>query len=118
MKEDGIMKKIKKELWLLALSVMVLIQLPACVSATETESQALAFQGSYSNQTHIQNVGWQDWQSEAYISGTVGRSLRLEGIKIKISDHPNLGVTYQIHIQNIGWQKWVSDGAHDGLEQC
>ena len=114
MKEDGIMNKMKKRILLSALLLMVLILLPACVNAGETESQAVAFQGDYTYQTHIQNIGWQDWQSEASISGTTGRSLRLEGIKLKVSDHPNLGITYQTHIQNIGWQNWVSDGSESG----
>lgn len=114
MKEDGIMNKMKKRILLSALLLMVLILLPACVNAGETESQAVAFQGDYTYQTHIQNIGWQDWQSEASISGTTGRSLRLEGIKLKVSDHPNLGIIYQTHIQNIGWQNWVSDGSESG----
>ncbi|MBC3898493.1 alkaline phosphatase [Acetobacterium malicum] len=108
------MNKTKKGVVLLALLVMGLILLPACVNAVETESQALVFQGNYSYQTHIQNVGWQDWQSEGSVSGTTGRSLRLEGIKLKVSDHPDLGITYQTHVQNIGWQNWVSDGAEAG----
>lgn len=108
------MNKTKKRILLLVLLLMGLIPLSACVNAGETESQALDFQGNYSYQTHIQNVGWQDWQSEAYVSGTTGRSLRLEAIKLKVSDHPNLGITYQSHVQNIGWQNWVSDGAESG----
>lgn len=114
MKEDGIMRKTKKGMLLLVLLLMGLIPLPACVNAVETESQAQAFQGNYRYQTHIQNVGWQDWQTEGSVSGTTGRSLRLEGLKLKISDAPNLGVTYQTHIQNIGWQNWVNDGAEGG----
>lgn len=114
MKEDGIMKKTKKRILLQTLLLMVMIQMPVCVNAMDTESQALVFQGNYSYQTHIQNIGWQEWQSEGYVSGTTGSSLRLEGIKIKISDHPNLGVTYQTHIQNIGWQNWASDGTEGG----
>lgn len=118
MKEDGVMKKTKKGILLLALLLMVVIQIPACVKGEETRASTNAvsseFDGACEYQTHIQNVGWQDWQSDGIVSGTTGRSQRLEGIKIKISDYPNLGVTYQTHIQNIGWQNWVSDGAEGG----
>ncbi len=118
MKEDGVMKKNRKGILLLALLLMVVIQIPACVNGEETRASANGvsseFDGRCEYQTHIQNVGWQDWQSDGMVSGTTGRSLRLEGIKLKISDYSNLGVTYQTHIQNIGWQNWVSDGAEAG----
>ena len=34
--------------------------------------------------THIQNIGWQSYTKNGEIAGTVGRSLRLEGIKINL----------------------------------
>ncbi|HAZ06505.1 MAG TPA: hypothetical protein DCY58_10200, partial [Acetobacterium sp.] len=112
MKEDETMKKIRTGMWMMLLGLMLMISLSVCVNAVETEPQAVTFQSSY--QTHIQNVGWQEWQSDAGVSGTTGRSLRLEGIRLKINDHPNLGITYQTHVQNIGWQNWVDDGAEAG----
>jgi len=61
--------------------------------------------------THVQNDGWQDFVSDGVLSGTAGRSLRLEGIEIKLeaADY-DLGVRYQTHIQNIGWEA-DTDGA-------
>ena len=61
--------------------------------------------------THIQDIGWQDWKSDAKTAGTSGKSLRLEGIKIETINLPK-GVTlrYQTHIQNIGWQGWKNAG--------
>ncbi|MEA4806288.1 C39 family peptidase [Acetobacterium wieringae] len=72
--------------------------------------------------THVQNDGWQDFVSDGALSGTAGRSLRLEGIEIKLeaADY-DLGVRYQTHIQNIGWEAdtdrgFKNDGAMSGTE--
>jgi len=67
----------------------------------------------YNYQTHIQNIGWQDYATDGELSATEGRSLRLEGIKIN-SFHDNLGVEYATHIQNIGWQDYVANGELSG----
>ena len=69
-----------------------------------------------SYRTHVQNVGWQAWRTNGGFSGTSGRSLRLEGINIKLTnkDHTG-GIRYKTHIQNIGWEKdWRVDGAMSG----
>lgn len=76
---------------------------------------------SISYQTHVQDVGWQDWKTNGTMSGTSGRSLRLEGIKIKLNNYENLGVQYQTHIQNIGWEAetnrgWKSNGDMSGTQ--
>ncbi|HIR89935.1 MAG TPA: hypothetical protein IAC96_13405, partial [Candidatus Fimimorpha faecalis] len=34
--------------------------------------------------THVQNEGWQDWVRDDAVSGTHGKSLRLEGIEIRL----------------------------------
>lgn len=65
--------------------------------------------------THVQNVGWQNYVADGSMSGTEGRSLRLEGIKIE-SGIDGLGVSYATHVQNIGWQTPVANGAMSGTE--
>ena len=71
--------------------------------------------------THVQNIGWQNWVTTggssgntSAMSGTSGRSLRLESIKIKVNGNSNLGIKYKTHIQNIGWQDWKYDGDMSG----
>lgn len=55
--------------------------------------------------THVQNVGWQSYVSNGAMSGTSGKSLRLEGIKIKLENAEYSGnIEYRTHIQNIGWE--------------
>lgn len=75
---------------------------------------------SYS--THVQNEGWQSYVSNGTMSGTEGKSYRLEGIKVKLDTQGyDLGVTYQTHIQNIGWEEsagrgWKSNDTMSGTE--
>lgn len=68
-----------------------------------------------SYQTHIQNVGWQDYKVNGATSGTSGQGLRLEGIKIKLTNKPYSGsIYYSTHVQNIGWQDSVSENEMSG----
>ena len=75
-----------------------------------------------SYRTHVENDGWQDFVVDGAMSGTSGRSLRLEGIEAKLDNQVyDLGITYQTHIQNIGWEAdvgrgWKSDGVASGTE--
>ena len=71
---------------------------------------------SVSYKTHVQNDGWQSWKSNGAVSGTYGRSLRLEGININLSNKDYTGgVRYKTHVQNIGWEKmWHTDGETAG----
>ena len=67
--------------------------------------------------THVQTYGWEkDWKGNGAVSGTVGQSKRLEGIKIKVEGVEGLGISYRTHVQTIGWQNYVSDGAMAGTE--
>lgn len=57
-------------------------------------------------QTYIQNIGWQNPQSSGLTAGTVGEKLRLEAIRMNVTDSEFSGtVKYSSHIQDIGWQK-------------
>lgn len=81
---------------------------------TETE---VVYELKY--RVHVQDYGWQDWVSNGELSGTTGKSKRLEGIEIAVTDgegNPaeNLHVEYRTHVQDYGWQDWVSDGALSG----
>lgn len=73
-------------------------------------------------QTQIQNIGWQEPMSNGIMSGTSGKGLRLEGIKINLDKQGyDIGVSYQTHIENIGWEAdtdrgWKSNGVMSGTE--
>ena len=66
--------------------------------------------------THVQREGWQSWVTNGATSGTVGRSLRLEGIEIKLNSKPYSGtIQYRTHVQSIGWESsWRSAGQTSG----
>lgn len=68
--------------------------------------------------SHVQNIGWQSNVSENMISGTEGKSYRVEAFKVKLinNDKENLDIEYQAHIQNIGWQGWKKSGEISGTE--
>ena len=65
-------------------------------------------------QTHVQNEGWQAWKYDGDMSGTSGKSLRLEGIRIETLNNANLGIEYTTHVENIGWQDFVANGNMSG----
>jgi len=58
--------------------------------------------------TQIENEGWEsDYKQDGDISGTMGQSLRLETIKLKVNNEA-LGsgdIEYKTHIQDIGWEQ-------------
>ncbi|MCI8465146.1 MAG: hypothetical protein HFI63_04715 [Lachnospiraceae bacterium] len=66
--------------------------------------------------THVQTFGWQDWVVNGAMSGTSGKSKRLEGIKIVLDNltHTQGGIRYRTHVQTFGWQDWVENGALSG----
>lgn len=63
-------------------------------------------------QSHVQNLGWQDWCADGATSGTTGQGLAVEAFQIKL-DGLAAGcssVGYQAYVQDIGWQGWRSSG--------
>ena len=66
--------------------------------------------------THIQNIGWEKdfLKKDGQTSGTTGKSLRLEGVKIKLNNLSGVSIKYQTHVENIGWQDWKKDGQMAG----
>ena len=76
---------------------------------------AINTNASVKYQSHVRNVGWQSAVENGSLSGTTGRNLGLEAIKIDLDGQPcSGGIKYQTHVQNIGWQNTVMDGALAG----
>ena len=67
-----------------------------------------------SYRTHVQKQGWQSWRADGAMSGTSGKSLRLEGLNVKLGPGVSGGVKYRTHVQGIGWQGWKSNGQMSG----
>lgn len=71
-------------------------------------------------QTHVQKIGWSQGEvSNGAQSGTMGRSLRMEAIKIHLSNTTGFsgGISYRSHVQRVGWETaWKADGETSGTE--
>lgn len=68
-------------------------------------------------QSHVQNIGWQTVVNDGIKSGTEGKGLRVEALKINLKNAPaGAKIKYQVHVQNKGWQDWVYDGTLAGTE--
>ncbi|MDR3242071.1 MAG: glucosaminidase domain-containing protein [Lactobacillaceae bacterium] len=68
-------------------------------------------------QTHVQNIGWQNWVADGTLAGTTGQSLRVEAYQAKLTNMPPTvggGVIYRAYVQNIGWDSIVSNGSQAG----
>ncbi|QDK70486.1 GH25 family lysozyme [Lactococcus protaetiae] len=70
---------------------------------------------SYS--AHVQNIGWQAPVVNGALSGTTGKSLRMEALKVELQNIASGltgGITYRSQSQNVGWQAWVSNNSISG----
>ena len=60
-----------------------------------------------------------DWQSSVgqnAISGTIGQSTPIHGLKAQVDSDISGSIEYRVHLSNIGWNDFVSDNALSGLE--
>ena len=62
----------------------------------------------------MQRQGWQAWKNEGEIAGTVGQSLSIEAIRIKLENTEKYSVQYRAYVQDVGWQDWCTDGEYAG----
>lgn len=79
----------------------------------------MASEGKIEYRSHVQNIGWEkDWKQTNQLSGTTGKSLRLEAIQIKLSENSEIAneydVYYRVHAQNFGWLGWAKNGEEAG----
>lgn len=65
---------------------------------------------------HVQKIGWQDYVSDDKISGTVGKSLRIEAIKMRLTGNnkDKYDLYYRVHAQSYGWLGWAKEGEESG----
>ena len=86
------------------------IKVAAAPTPAPTPTPAPAGTVSVAYSTHVQNVGWQAAVKDGAVSGTSGRALRLEGLKVNLTNTTGYagGISYATHVQNIGWQKAAS----------
>ena len=64
---------------------------------------------------HVQNIGWQDYTADGENIGTIGQELRVEALKIKLTNVPTSAhIKYKAYIEGIGWTNYVKDGEQLG----
>ncbi len=75
--------------------------------------EAQASTPSIEYRTHVQSIGWQGWKKNGALSGTSGRGLRLEAMRIRLKNASG-SVVYSTHAQTYGWLQGVQNGAVSG----
>jgi uncharacterized protein YjdB len=93
---------------------IVVVPKGASIGLSTTKSFVTPYSGLVNYSTHVQSFGWQTYVSDGTTSGSVGKSKRLEGIKIKLNRSISGGIRYSTHVQSIGWQNWAYDGNLSG----
>lgn len=126
------MKKITASI----LSVLMMLSMvfsSSVFAANEQPSAWESFVGLFSTQAtaattgveyrgHIENIGNYPTDPTQWVQGptqlgTVGRSLRLEGFWIQLTNKPaNVNIQYRVHVQNEGWMAPVQNGKFAGTE--
>ena len=71
---------------------------------------------SITYQTHVQQKGWLSTVSNGATSGTTGSGLRMETLKISLTNQEYDGdIEYRSHIQRQGWEStWKKNGENSG----
>lgn len=74
------------------------------------------YAGGISYATHIKNIGWQKSVADGDVSGTIGRKLRIESIKMQLTGELSsyYDIYYRTHIAEIGWMPWTLNGKISG----
>ena len=65
------------------------------------------YQIAYSS--HVQFMDWQNYVYDGSMSGTSGKGLRIEALKIKKNANITGDLKYRVHVERIGWQEWRAE---------
>ena len=71
---------------------------------------------------HVQNIGWVKYRvahGNDAILGTVGKSLRIEMVKVDVIKRPandKRRLKFRVHEQNTGWKGWTAEGYASGTD--
>lgn len=63
---------------------------------------------------HLEHYGWMDWASGAKAVGSVGYSVQVEALQLKLGSDVEGNIEYRTHTQDIGWMDYVKNGATAG----
>ncbi|WP_284037475.1 N-acetylmuramoyl-L-alanine amidase [Neobacillus sp. 114] len=60
-------------------------------------------------EAHVQSIGWQGPRRDGQTAGTIGRSLRLEALTVRL-DNSDAAVSVEGHVENKGWTPARTNG--------
>ncbi len=63
--------------------------------------------------SHVENIGWTSYCDQGQTSGTTGRGLQIEALRIRIPGNAG-GIQYNTHVENIGWMTPVKNDEVSG----
>ena len=105
------MTKINKSFFYVCFSLILLIT----IYGNGGNSTYAKSSPSITYSTHVQSYGWMNTVKDGALSGTIGKSKRVEAIKIALKNAPySGGISYKTHVQSYGWMNTVSNGAISG----
>jgi len=96
-----------------AVEIVLVARGEAILKDTTTPLLQASMHVNYS--AHVEEIGWQDFQSNGLVAGTTGQAKRLEAIRFDLTG-ANLsgGIRYRTHVEEIGWQGWQQNGEIGG----
>lgn len=60
---------------------------------------------------HVADIGWQGSVDDGAVSGTTGRNLQMEALRVSLGAGAGSGgVQMRAHVSNVGWQDWTTGG--------
>jgi uncharacterized protein YjdB len=88
---------------------------PKGSAAPGSTTNAFRFPVAY--RAHVQKQGWQAYKRDGATAGTMGKSRRIEAIKMTIAGSPYAGsIAYRAYVQGFGWQGWRQNNALAGTQ--
>ncbi len=83
-----------------------------CLTLSVPTALTDIYSGGIAYQAHVQGKGWTDEVANGAQAGTIGKSKRLEAVKIHLTGElaEHLNVWYRVHSQTFGWSGWACDG--------
>lgn len=70
--------------------------------------------GKIKYRVYVQDEGWQQWNYDGGLAGTIGENKKIYGLRIELDGIKDYSVQYKVHIQDVGWSDWKTDGITAG----
>ena len=64
--------------------------------------------------THLEHYGWMGWTNGAKAAGSVGHSVQVEALQLRLGGGVEGNIEYRSHVAERGWLNWVKNGETAG----